>query len=225
MDGSLAGAQAKQQPQRQVQSGQGRSQRPRQQDYIDYEYIKQRIAEVQRAALAGSSDGAPMPSTDNDASSVRGGALAPPSAALSAASNNDLKALTIRDPSLALLLPLLILLSTLLFLLVFFLVFLIVVRKRRGRGIALQDHEGPLDLSREEEFEGEGGIAGVEERWLEQQDEAVQRGYERAKRESYPTVVRYYCRIIRSDISHLYMLYDEPQSGNNNTFPILWQPT
>lgn len=85
------------------------------------------------------------------------------------------------DPTLTLLLPLLILLSTLLFLLVFFLVFLIVLRRRKSRGIALLDHDGPLDLSREEEFEGEGGIAGVEERWLEQQDEFLQRGYERAK--------------------------------------------
>lgn len=175
MDGSPSLAQPKQQRTRQ---GNTRLQRQQQrQDFVDYEYIKARIAEVQRAALSGSVDGA-MPSTDGDASSVRGASPAGLSA-----SNKGMKTATIRDPSLALLLPLLILLSTLLFLLVFFLVFLIVVRKRRGRGIALQDHEGPLDLSREEEFEGEGGVAGVEERWLEQQDEAVQRGYERAKRE------------------------------------------
>lgn len=165
-------------------SGRTTLSRQQQQQRLDYDYIKQRIKEVQRAALAGENDYEPgMPSTDNDASSVRadGGAGA---GALSLSNDKtSMGSLTMRDPSLALLLPLLILLSTLLFLLVFFLVFLIVVRRRRGRGIALQDHEGPLDLSREEEFEGEGGIAGVEERWLEQQDEAVQRGYERAKRE------------------------------------------
>ncbi|KAK9896112.1 SPRY-domain-containing protein [Cystobasidium minutum MCA 4210] len=129
-----------------------------------------------------------MPSTldDNDASSVRAGSRGAASNRISAGASLLPSSIlttttTTRDPSLALLLPLLILLSTLLFLLLFFLVFLIVVRRRRSRGIALQDYEGPLDLSREEEFEGEGGIAGVEERWLEQQDEAVQRGYERAK--------------------------------------------
>lgn len=187
---------------RQRSSGQGQGQQQQQnrrteqqqqqQDYIDYEYIKERIEEVRRAALARGAahpgDTAAMPSTDNnDASSVRGGFIIKGGALSSLASknshNDSMQALTMRDPSLALLLPLLILLSTLLFLLVFFLVFLIVLRRRRGRGIALQDYEGPLDLSREEEFEGEGGIAGVEERWLEQQDEAVQRGYERAKRE------------------------------------------
>lgn len=86
-----------------------------------------------------------------------------------------------RDPALSLLLPLLILLSTLLFLLVFFLIFIIVLKRRRGRGIALTDNDGPIDLAREEELEGEGGLTGIEERWLEQQDEATQAGYERAK--------------------------------------------
>lgn len=172
-------------PQQSSSTAQRQRQR-QQQDFIDYDYIRSRIAEVQRAAGAGHVDST-MPSTDNDASSVQGA----PSAGGLLASSNRIHATTIRDPSLALLLPLLILLSTLLFLLVFFLVFLIVVRKRRGRGIALQDHEGPLDLSREEEFEGEGGVAGVEERWLEQQDEAVQRGYERAKRE-WPPFTFYY---------------------------------
>ena len=91
-----------------------------------------------------------------------------------------------RDPSLSLLLPLLILLSTLLFLLIFFLIFLILVKRGRlaGRGgIALGDNDGPLDLSREEELDGEGGLRGVEQRWLEQQDEGTTAGYERAKRE------------------------------------------
>jgi hypothetical protein len=91
---------------------------------------------------------------------------------------------TMRDPSLTLLLPLLILLSTLLFLLIVFLVFLIVLKRKRRSGIALLDSDGPIDLAREEEMEGEGGLAGVEERWLEQQDSSTRIGYERAKRQS-----------------------------------------
>ena len=87
------------------------------------------------------------------------------------------------NPTLTLLLPLLILLSTLLFLLIFFLVFLIVLRRKRRGGIALRDTDGPLDLSREEELEGDGGIQGVEERWLEQQEDGQKTGYDRAKRE------------------------------------------
>lgn len=88
-----------------------------------------------------------------------------------------------RDPTLALLLPLLILLSTLLFLLIFFLVFIIVLKRKRRQGIALQDDNGPLDLAREEELEGEGGLVGVEQRWLEQQDDNTKVGYDRAKSE------------------------------------------
>jgi hypothetical protein len=162
--------------------GRGRGQDPANW-YANYSYeaIKQRLAEVQHSANAVIPHGAAnMPSSklelDATASSVQH--LQPGQGR----ANTQFRTSMTRDPSLALLLPLLILLSTLLFLLVFFLVFLILVRRRRGRGIALQDHEGPLDLSREEEFDGEGGIVGVEERWLEQQDEAVQQGYQRAKR-------------------------------------------
>lgn len=87
-----------------------------------------------------------------------------------------------RDARLSLLLPLLVLLSTLLFLLIFFLIFLIIFKRTRRRGIALRDEDGPIDLTREEELEADGGLAGVEERWLEQQDESVGAGYDRAKR-------------------------------------------
>ncbi|KAJ1021603.1 hypothetical protein NDA16_003740 [Ustilago loliicola] len=83
------------------------------------------------------------------------------------------------DDTLALLLPLLILLSTLLFLLLLFIILVIVVR-RRAR-ISLGDSDGPLDVGREEELEGTGGLDGIEQRWLETVDEPTQRGYRRAK--------------------------------------------
>ncbi|UZJ54308.1 hypothetical protein CBS101457_003628 [Exobasidium rhododendri] len=83
------------------------------------------------------------------------------------------------DDTLALLLPLLILLSTLLFLLLIFIVLVIFVR-RRAR-IALTEGDGPLDVGREEELEGLGGLAGVEERWLETVDDSIRRGFARAK--------------------------------------------
>jgi hypothetical protein len=83
------------------------------------------------------------------------------------------------DQTLALLLPLLILVSTLLFLLLLFLVFIIIVRRRRG--ISLRDDDGPLDLTREDETDAEGGIAGLEQRWLETVDVGTRAGYLRFK--------------------------------------------
>lgn len=83
------------------------------------------------------------------------------------------------DETLALLLPLLVLLSTLVLLLLTFVILVIFVR-RRAR-IALTDGDGPLDVGREEELEGLGGLDGVEERWLETVDDATRRGYLRAK--------------------------------------------
>ncbi|TKY88231.1 hypothetical protein EX895_002941 [Sporisorium graminicola] len=83
------------------------------------------------------------------------------------------------DDTLALLLPLLILLSTLLFLLLLFIILVIVVR-RKAR-ISLGDSDGPLDVGREEELEGTGGLDGIEQRWLETVEEPIQRGYRRAK--------------------------------------------
>lgn len=87
-----------------------------------------------------------------------------------------------RDPqndALLVLLPLLIVLSTFLFLLLLFLLCVILLRRRRG--IALRDHDGPIDLSREEFIEGEGGFDGVESRWLESVSENQRREYLRAK--------------------------------------------
>lgn len=79
-------------------------------------------------------------------------------------------------------LPLLIVLSTFFFLLLLFLVCVIILRRRRG--IMLRDHDGPIDMSREDLVEGEGGFEGVESRWLESVNENERRIYQRAKRMS-----------------------------------------
>lgn len=81
--------------------------------------------------------------------------------------------------ALLVLLPLLIVLSSLLFLLLLFLVCILLLRRRRG--IALRDTDGPIDMSREELIDGEGGFEVIEERWLESVDEESQRQYRRAK--------------------------------------------
>ena len=84
-----------------------------------------------------------------------------------------------QQDALMILLPLLIVLSTFLFLLLVFLICVLLVRRRRG--IALRDSDGPVDMSREELIDGEGGFEGVESRWLETVPEHVQRDYRRAK--------------------------------------------
>ncbi|KAG5654083.1 hypothetical protein H0H81_007497 [Sphagnurus paluster] len=81
--------------------------------------------------------------------------------------------------ALLVLLPLLIVLSTFLFLLLVFLICVLLIRRRRG--ISLGDRDGPVDMSREELIEGEGGFEGVESRWLESVPEHVRRDYLRAK--------------------------------------------
>lgn len=78
-------------------------------------------------------------------------------------------------------LPMLIVLSTFLFLLLLFLICVILLRRRRG--IMLRDHDGPVDMSREDLIEGEGGFEGVESRWLETVSEQERRAYMRAKGE------------------------------------------
>ena len=87
-----------------------------------------------------------------------------------------------RRDALLVLLPLLIVLSSLLFLLLLFLICVLFLRRRRG--ISLGDNDGPIDMSREELIDGEGGFEGVEERWLESVSEDTQRAYRRAKGES-----------------------------------------
>ena len=81
--------------------------------------------------------------------------------------------------ALLVLLPLLIVLSSLLFLLLLFLICVLFLRRRRG--ISLGDNDGPIDMSREELIDGEGGFEGVEERWLDSVGEETQRAYRRAK--------------------------------------------
>lgn len=81
------------------------------------------------------------------------------------------------------LLPMLIVLSTFLFLLLLFLVCVILLRKRRG--IMLRDTDGPVDMSREDLIEGEGGFEGVESRWLETVSESERRAYQRSKGTSH----------------------------------------
>lgn len=81
--------------------------------------------------------------------------------------------------ALLVLLPLLIILSSLLFFLLLFLVCVLFIRRRRG--VVLRDNDGPIDMSREELIDGEGGFEGVEERWLESVDEETRRNYGRAK--------------------------------------------
>ncbi|KAG5648044.1 hypothetical protein DXG03_007079 [Asterophora parasitica] len=84
-----------------------------------------------------------------------------------------------QSDALLVLLPLLIVLSTFLFLLLAFLICVLLIRRRRG--ISLADHDGPVDMSREELIEGEGGFDGVESRWLESVPDHVRRDYLRAK--------------------------------------------
>ena len=88
----------------------------------------------------------------------------------------------LREPAndaLLVLLPLLIVLSTFLFLLLIFLICILLLRRRRG--IALHDSDGPIDMSRDDSVQGEGGFEGVESRWLENVNDSTRRMYLRAK--------------------------------------------
>jgi len=89
--------------------------------------------------------------------------------------------------ALLVLLPLLIVLSTFLFLLLVFLICVLLIRRRRG--ISLHDNVGPVDMSREELIEGEGGFEGVESRWLESVPEHVRRDYVRARGHLHPVLL------------------------------------
>jgi hypothetical protein len=81
--------------------------------------------------------------------------------------------------ALLVLLPLLIVLSTFLFLLLVFLVCVLIIRRRRG--IVLRDSDGPVDMSREELIDSEGGFDALEARWLESVPDHVRRDYSKAK--------------------------------------------
>ena len=120
--------------------------------------------------------------------------------------------------ALLFLLPLLIVLSTFLFLILLFLVFVILLRRRRG--IRLRDGEGPIDLSREDFIEGEGGLEGVESRWLESVSEPERRTYLRAKGAFIPiSQPGPFCRYFRpAEVL-------SSQIISFNTHPTLSQPT
>ncbi|KDQ19916.1 hypothetical protein BOTBODRAFT_27332 [Botryobasidium botryosum FD-172 SS1] len=110
-----------------------------------------------------------------------------PAQALSAAPTmTDNISASSSDDALMILLPLLIVFSTLLFFLLIFLVCMLLLRRRRG--ILLRDNDGPIDLSREDLIEGEGGFEGVESRWLENASEEEVYSYRRAKeyQQQYP---------------------------------------
>jgi hypothetical protein len=83
------------------------------------------------------------------------------------------------NEALLILLPLLVIISILLFVLLIFLVCVLLLRRRRG--IALRDSGGPLDLSRDDFVEADGGLEGVENRWLENVSSEAQNAYQRAK--------------------------------------------
>ena len=112
---------------------------------------------------------------------------------------------------LLILLPLLIVLSTFLFLLLSFLICALIIRRRRG--IILRDNDGPVDLSREDLIEGDGGFESIESRWLDGVSENVRRAYLRAKGICY-----YFSLLLFSNLSLL-------QSIKSNTLLILSQRT
>ncbi|BGP33980.1 Protein ssh4 [Rhodotorula toruloides] len=82
------------------------------------------------------------------------------------------------DPTLAILIPLLVVLTLLLFLI--FILTIVLLRRRRGIELT-DDGSGPTNLEREDEVDGDGGLEGVEQRWLMSVDEPTRVGYMRAK--------------------------------------------
>jgi len=91
------------------------------------------------------------------------------------------------NDALAVLLPFLFVLSTLLFVMILFLVCVLLLRRRRG--ISLRDNDGPVNVSRDDVFnDADGGLAGVEERWLDSLGEDLKRGYRQAKCKSALTI-------------------------------------
>lgn len=66
--------------------------------------------------------------------------------------------------------------------LICFLVAVILMKRRKG--VRLTEDGGPLDLSKGDGVMGEGGVEGVEQRWLETVELDVRDGYRRAKGKS-----------------------------------------
>ncbi|GAA6006165.1 SSH4 family protein [Rhodotorula paludigena] len=81
------------------------------------------------------------------------------------------------DHTLAIVIPLVVILTTLLVLILLLTVLLL----RRRRAIELLDDDGPTRLDNEDQLDGEGGLDGVEARWLQSVDEQTKMGYVRAK--------------------------------------------
>jgi hypothetical protein len=77
--------------------------------------------------------------------------------------------------------PILVVILTVLLGVLIFLIAVLVMRRQRG--IRLTEDGGPLDLSRGDGVIGEGGVEGVESRWLETVDPDVREAYLRTKRE------------------------------------------
>ncbi|KAL7419390.1 Protein ssh4 [Cryptotrichosporon argae] len=87
---------------------------------------------------------------------------------------------------LLVLIPLLVVVLTVLLGMIMFLVSVLFMRRRQG--IRLTEDGGPLDLSRGDGVIGEGGVEGVEARWLDTCEPDVREAYRRAKdwQQSYP---------------------------------------
>ncbi|EIW71170.1 hypothetical protein TREMEDRAFT_71079 [Tremella mesenterica DSM 1558] len=81
--------------------------------------------------------------------------------------------------ALLIFIPIMVVVLTVLLGLIVFLVAVLFMRKRRG--IRLTEDGGPLDLSKSDGVIGEGGVDGVEARWLENVEPDVREAYNRAK--------------------------------------------
>ncbi|WVF69681.1 hypothetical protein IAT40_004460 [Kwoniella sp. CBS 6097] len=75
--------------------------------------------------------------------------------------------------------PVMVVVLTVLLGLVVFLVAVLYMRRRKG--IRLMEDGGPLDLSKGDGVIGEGGVEGVEARWMETLDPDVKEAYKKAK--------------------------------------------
>ena len=84
-------------------------------------------------------------------------------------------------------LPILVVVLTVLIGMICFLVVVLLMKRRKG--ISLTEDGGPLDLSKSDGVMGEGGVEGVEARWLETVEPDVKEGYRRAKGESSILVI------------------------------------
>lgn len=83
--------------------------------------------------------------------------------------------------------PVLVVVITVLVGLLCFLIAVLLMRRRKG--VRLTEDGGPLDLSKSDGVIGEGGVEGVESRWLETVEPDVRAGYARAKGASRRTLL------------------------------------